>query len=381
MAWVEPEFSVQKVNAAGRALVKFYADDTSTYSQDDWVTMGNHILVINNWRAAHNYPLNTFQMSLRNSAKRFDAEPLIAQRTKRLFSVALKLARSPTMKLSQMQDIGGCRAVLTNVDHVRALVDYYRNRSRIKHHPGPVDDYISNPKESGYRGVHLIYRYFSDKKKKEVYNNLKIEMQIRSRYQHAWATAVETVGTFVGQALKTSIGDEEWLRFFALMGSAIAIREKTPTVPNTPKKRRELVDELAYLTKFLDVQARLNQYANALRFIKGNLEGAQWYLLELNPRTSELVVSGFRREEREDAEREYGEAERRVRDNPGTDAVLVSVESISALHKAYPNYFADTGVFVQLLDQALTGRARRIGEPKLRATETKPAQLSLEGFE
>ena len=94
--------------------------------------------------------------------------------------------------------------------------------------PGPIDDYISAPKASGYRGVHLMYRYKSDKKK-TIYNDLKIEMQIRSRYQHAWATAVETVGIFVGQALKTSMGDDRWLRFFALMGSAIAIREKTTT--------------------------------------------------------------------------------------------------------------------------------------------------------
>ena len=43
---------------------------------------------------------------------------------------------------------------------------------------------------SGYRGVHLIYRYNSDRKTE--YNTLLIEMQLRSQLQHAWATAVET---------------------------------------------------------------------------------------------------------------------------------------------------------------------------------------------
>jgi hypothetical protein len=38
--------------------------------------------------------------------------------------------------------------------------------------------------------------------------------------------------------------------------------------------------------------------------------------------------------------------------------VLVSVESINALQRAYPNYFADTGVFVQLMTQALEGRSK-----------------------
>jgi len=49
-----------------------------------------------------------------------------------------------------------------------------------------------------------------------------------------------------------------------------------------------------------------------------------------------------------------------VKAHPGTDAVLVSVDSIAALQRAYPNYFADTRVFVALLKQALSGHQRRI---------------------
>jgi len=63
-------------------------------------------------------------------------------------------------------------------------------------------------------------------------------MQIRSQLQHAWATAVETVGTFLQQALKSSQGDEGWQRFFALMGNAMAMRERRPPVPNTPTGKR-----------------------------------------------------------------------------------------------------------------------------------------------
>jgi hypothetical protein len=45
------------------------------------------------------------------------------------------------------------------------------------------------------------------------------------------------------------------------------------------------------------------------------------------------------------------------------DAVLVSVDSLAALPRAYPNYFADTRVFMELLSQALSGHKRRI-QPK-----------------
>ena len=136
-----------------------------------------------------------------------------------------------------MQDIGGCRSIVRNVAQVRKIVANYE-KSDIKHKVFQTDDYIDKPKESGYRGVHLIFKYFSDKN--ETYNGLKIEVQVRSNLQHAWATAVETTGTFIGQALKSSQGEADWLRFFCLMGSAIAIRENTNPVPDTPTSRYKL---------------------------------------------------------------------------------------------------------------------------------------------
>ena len=92
-----------------------------------------------------------------------------------------------------MQDVGGARAVLPTIDEVDELRALYR-RSRARHTLANEKDYIRNPKPSGYRGIHLVYRYQSDRSK--VYNGLQIELQLRTRTQHAWATAVETVGTF-----------------------------------------------------------------------------------------------------------------------------------------------------------------------------------------
>jgi hypothetical protein len=71
-----------------------------------------------------------------------------------------------------------------------------------------------------------------------------------------------------------------------------------------------------------------------------------------------LLVKGF--DNIEEAAKAYETAEKRVREKEGTDAVLVSVDSVSALGKAYPNYFADTRVFMQLMTQALSGRSRGI---------------------
>lgn len=45
------------------------------------------LAVINNWRSSHSFPLNTLQMNLRDTSRKFDREPTIAQRIKRLPSI------------------------------------------------------------------------------------------------------------------------------------------------------------------------------------------------------------------------------------------------------------------------------------------------------
>jgi hypothetical protein len=339
--------------------VEYYAMSTSTLDSKKFSAYFQALPIINNWRSSHGYPLNTFQVNLRQQARRVDVEPLVAQRTKRLSSIASKLDRFPTMKLSQMQDIGGCRAVVKSVPSVRELVALY-SRSRMRHALASLDDYITTPKPSGYRGVHLVYRYHSDKKTTAIYNGLKIEMQLRSKYQHAWATAVETVGTFVRQALKSSLGEEEWLRFFALMGSAIAMRERTEIVPGTPMNRRELVLELNQIAQRLNVESRLQTYGSALQTLTEasarQQSRAHYYLLTLDASEQRLTVAGFPATDLESAALQYLETEKSVADRPDRDAVLVSVDSLEALKRAYPNYFADTRVFLKLLRDVLAPR-------------------------
>lgn len=342
MAWTVPGFSKSEVDRAGRTLV------AENPTADQFL---HALAVMNNWRASHNFPLNTFQVGLRRRASRFDDQALVAQRIKRMSSIELKLRRFETMKLSQMQDIGGCRAVLRNVSLVRDVADSYKESS-VKHRLLRIDDYLANPKQSGYRGIHLIYRYYSDRS--EIYNGLLIEIQLRSALQHAWATAVETVGTFLKQSLKSSQGHEDWLRFFVVMSSAVAIRERTPTVPKTPADRRELIKELRKLSRQLDVKRRLQTYGDTLKALDETyVANGQYFLLALDPQADTVTVRSYHRNNLEQASADYLSVERSLDESTGAEAVLVSVDSIAALKKAYPNYFLDTRAFITALDQAL----------------------------
>ena len=312
--------------------------------------------IINNWRSSHNLPLLFFRLALAQKAKRVDPQYLIAQRIKRLPAIRLKLVRLPRLKLSQVQDIGGCRAVVQNIQRIKQLVGLYE-QSRARHVHDHKSDYLENPKSDGYRGVHLIYRYCSEQY--QTHNGLKVEIQIRSKLQHAWATAVETVGIFTGEALKSSQGSEDWRRFFALMGTAIAMREKAKIIPNTPAEKKDLVAQLrAYVSK-LDAQTRLDTYSSMLQMPKHpGLGGSQYFLLELDPLAKKILVTGYKKTELALASERYLEVERSIAaksDAPvGAQAVLVSVESLSSLRRAYPNYFLDMRVFIEEVNRALT---------------------------
>jgi hypothetical protein len=350
MAWTKPGYSRRRVDQAGETLMATLA------SREDRELA---LVVINNWRSSHSFPLNTLTVNLRKVASDRDREPTVAQRIKRLPSIRHKLERIPAMQLSRMQDIGGCRAVLSSAKAVNQLVDYYKNTSRIKHRLVREYPYIEEPKESGYRGTHLIYRYRSDRS--STWNGLSIELQIRSRLQHAWATAVETVGTFTQQALKSSWGDEAWLRFFALMSSAHALREGTTLVPGTPTDPDELKRELRELVRKLDVVNRLSAYGAAMQVFDHAVSDAKKdtiFLLELHLSDASDADAGISLVLRSYSDAavaadEYNAIERAIEGERGRDVVLVRVEAVASLRKAYPNYFLDTSAFLDSVHQAI----------------------------
>ncbi|MEQ8903949.1 RelA/SpoT domain-containing protein [Ekhidna sp.] len=356
MAWSKPKYSKREVNRAGEALLR------EDCSEDQ---LNHTYSVINNWRTCHNFPLNTFQIRLRREAKKVDESALVGQRIKRLSSIKSKLERISGLNLAQIQDIGGCRAIVKNVTCLHEITNVYTSRfSRgLKHQLHSVDDYVfEKPRFTGYRSVHLVYKYLSDKNK--VYNSLKIEIQLRTLWQHAWATAVETIDSFTNQNLKLGGGDQDWRRFFSLISSVIALKEGTPIVPTTSNDIFALKDEIIALESKLDVINMLEGFSTAInltqdfttRYRKG------YFIIELDPEEKLIDIfsypSGSKGLNR--ASEDYLRLERLNR-LTNKNIVLVSSDSIDTLRLTYPNYYADTSRFVALL----------------RETIEKPNQLSL----
>jgi len=349
MTWTKPEYGKAKVDRAGHILI----DDNSTEEEIEEARN-----VLNNWRSSHGYPMNTFQARLRQVSKKIDENALVVQRLKRAPSIIKKLKRdqTKTMSLSQMQDIAGCRAVLSDVDKVNELVEVYRKSRGLKHirMKEREKDYIKNPKKDGYRSVHLIYKYKSDKI--NTYDGLLIEIQIRSKIQHAWATAIEIVDLFTRQAIKSNEGDEEWKEFFKLVSSAFAKIEKQKPVENTPENTLELFNAIKEKVDKLKIFSKMNSWTQALKVIEPNLKEWKFFLLELDV-TDEtkpnLSIRGYPEEGETIATEHYLEAEKSQNNSKNKDVVLVGANSIEELKRAYLNYFANSKEFLEYLKSYL----------------------------
>ena len=98
----------------------------------------------------------------------------------------------------------------------------------------------------------------------------------------------------------------------------------------------------------------LNTYQNMLKALeKHTTKDAKFFLLSLEQEEKRIAAKGFLTRDSIHANQQYTEMEKRLADKPGAQAVLVKVDSVSALRRAYPNYFADTTKFIQALDDFL----------------------------
>jgi len=330
---VNVELSKKAVIAAGKIIANV---NSSTSERDEAVEL------VGAWRALHVPPMGFVARDLRGKCSLADSSAFIAQRLKRLESITQKLSRRgrdlPGTNLWNMQDIGGCRAVLASVANLRVLEALYDNDPAIIR----WKDYISNPKPSGYRGIHLVVSHSGGDTK--MFEGVLTEIQLRSRLQHVWATAVETVGYFTDQSLKSSVGSQKWLRFFSLMGSLVALQEGCPSVPGTPGKSSDLMTELVPYA--LEARDHIAAYKSTVHqsHIARIHEESDYYLLALDVHKRSWRIQGYREARLEQANKDYATAEA-----SGLNAVLVSTESLDSLHKAYPNYFLDLRRFMRLV--------------------------------
>jgi hypothetical protein len=243
-----------------------------------------------------------------------------------------------------MQDIGGVRAILNSVKDVYRLAGQFRNSRFLEHELVNEKDYIDSPRsEDGYRSLHLMYRYKN--RRAPAYNGLRLELQIRTKLQHTWATAVETMGTFLGQALKSRQGDQEWLDFFALASSAFAHKEKCARIPRfSHLSAPETYEAVARAEAGIQALEKIGGFSAAVDTIvksKGSSKGWYYHLIVLDSLKKTVQITAYDRESFKQAVRDYGKIEAKAAQGEKIEPVLVSAGPIATIRRAYPNFFLD----------------------------------------
>jgi putative GTP pyrophosphokinase len=297
------------------------------------------------WRAAHKHVLNSFQSILRNRTRRNPKQQknFVAQRLKRRITIIDKLHREPAMQLARMDDVAGCRLIFPSIATLTKVRDGM-HEARFKHARKNNEDkydYIKHPKKTGYRGIHDIYEYSSQSKEGKPFSGLLIELQYRTYYQHAWATAVEVVTRITENQPKFDKGDERYKEFFRLASEMIAriFEDTTSCYPDITDA------ELVRRFNEIDGEIHLMGLLRSLNEIHDEGRAGNVILQFSGDKLTMHPVKNIVR-----ATEQYFQLEKA---NPGDDIVLVHADTFDEIRNAYRNYFSDTDQFVAYVAQAI----------------------------
>jgi ppGpp synthetase/RelA/SpoT-type nucleotidyltranferase len=295
--------------------------------------------VLKYFRLTHQHPMTLFRHTIDRKLKKHDITALVSQRLKRIPSIVKKLKIQKNMSLSRMQDIGGLRIVVNTIDEVdliRAELKKTENHSNFKFTFVNEEDYIKTPPDSGYRSIHMIYKY---DKGIDLNKQCRVEIQIRTKLQHSWATAVEVTGTYLNQPLKQGFGEDKYLSIFKKISKLFISLE-------TKKIDYEFIQEVEQDIKKIELLQKLQSFNIVSKHLESNAKG-KYVLLKMSFKKGDIEISQYSDAKFEQANKDYLDMELENRDNKTVEIVLISIQDIKKLQQSYPNYFMDTTDFIK----------------------------------
>jgi ppGpp synthetase/RelA/SpoT-type nucleotidyltranferase len=189
---VETSISKSKIDQLGDRLRK------DNITQDD-------LRLLDEYRRSFN---NAYEVVVGTIRQQLGLEPT-GRPAKSTTSITEKLQRE-SIRLSQMQDISGCRLVVSGIAEQEQVV-----ASIVEIFPGSlVVDRREKPSH-GYRAVHVI----------ALMDSRSVEIQIRTALQQLWAELSEKLADLVDPAIKYGGGEEHFKQLLATGSEGIAEHE------------------------------------------------------------------------------------------------------------------------------------------------------------
>ena len=211
--------SKSAVSKAGSRIRKWARREISTEDAQ------GAFAIVEQHRRRFSDPMAKVNMGLRSMLNSQKLEGTVSQRLKRFPTIIKKITDYEAgLDLARMRDIGGCRVVLDSIEGVWIAEKWITSTWDLAQDP---IDYISAPRKSGYRALHLIV----------LRDEVPIEVQIRTQRMHNWAEVTEAFGNTFGVNLKTDACEhpsQELMQYVSILDQAEEMGNSVP---------RETIDE------------------------------------------------------------------------------------------------------------------------------------------
>lgn len=324
--------SKSKIDKLGIKICKNGLDEAALTDKENQI--------IDKWRQAHLEPLTEVTLKLQEWLQDLSPSICMAQRLKRKPQIIKKLKRTHPMRLSQMQDVGGCRAIFASNEDIEKAIDIIKNKSRYRflNIVGQKDYRQNGRAESGYRAVHVIF----DR------NGYKIEMQLRTMVQHSWAEEVERTSIICQSSLKEGEGPAQVLAYFKTASDVlncfdlnIQISSSDINKVNTERdKIRGIIDkERLHLLKGFKVNTNYLKSMKEKQKSLGKSKKMNNWILIFNWKEGLFNNWAHVSHKPEKAVEEYSYLESSWSLLDGHEVVMVSAKTIESIQRTHSHYF------------------------------------------
>jgi ppGpp synthetase/RelA/SpoT-type nucleotidyltranferase len=345
-------YSNAKIDNSGKALSR------NTFASEDHALESE--MIFDDYRRSHLQPLTDSTMQIQAWLSGFDGHYYIAQRLKRKPQILRKMHRF-SVRLTQLQDIGGNRIIVGTNEDVESLRRFIKEKltksKDLKIHR-ETDYRVFGRDDTGYRALHIILE--SNKK--------KIELQIRSNAQHYWAECIERTSVIYGHYLKESDGDQRVIDYFKTLSHVFyEIESKREPIPQEKieldKKREEAEQIIESQKKGKVLHSHVNDdVLHTLTSIESKSpDSIKNWILIFDWNTGHFVNWEAISRDPSEAYEAYSKNEQRYQEESGFEVVLVGSSNVAMIRKTHSHYFGIDGYdsVLEKLDQSVLGFSSR----------------------
>lgn len=322
--------SKTQIDKAGRILSDASREYDETSLEMDYI--------FDEYRKNHLEPLTKLTLTLQQWLQTYHKEYYIAQRLKRKPQILRKLKRF-SVRLTQLQDIGGCRIIVDKNSDVDELISFIREKihsSTLYQELREVDYREFGRDDTGYRAHHMVIKM----------DSYWCELQIRSNIQHYWAESIERTSVMYGHRLKEKEGDIEVISYFKFFSDCLYDIETTKNLDRDKEFRlqtmRNVAEKIVNKEKDgIDIGGRVNQdIVKTMMQKEGakNIELNNWILV-FDWSDGNFVTWDVVSRDADGAVSAYIKYEKQFPEEENYEVVLIGTSDVSTLLKTHSHYF------------------------------------------